>query len=84
MSFQVAKNFLLALASTVLLALVAALVPLGGMLLIPLVPQPALAFGLRYGPVRATALLALATALVAYLGGPELAAGYALLALMAA
>ena len=82
MSFQVAKNFLLAFASTVLLALVAALVPLGGMLLIPLVPQPALAFGLRHGPGRASVLLILATALVAYLGGRELAAGYALLALM--
>lgn len=84
MGFQVAKNFLLALASTVLMVLVAALVPLGGMLLIPLVPQPALAFGLKHGTGRAIALLVLATALVATIAGSELGAGYALLALMTA
>ncbi|HEY3306076.1 MAG TPA: DUF2232 domain-containing protein [Candidatus Binatia bacterium] len=82
MSWQVAKSFLLALASTVLLALCGAVIPLAGMLLIPLIPQPALAFGLRHGRAQATGLLLLALALVASLGGRELGLAYSFLALM--
>ena len=79
---QVAKSFLLALASTVLLFLFGASVPLAGILLIPLAPQPALAFGLRHGTSKGAGLLLLATALVSSLGGRELGVGYSLLALM--
>jgi len=79
---QVAKSFLLALAGTVLLALFGAAIPLAGMLLVPLIPQPALAYGLRHGRLRGTGLLALATALVALLGGSELGLAYSFLALM--
>jgi uncharacterized protein YybS (DUF2232 family) len=79
---QVAKSSLLALASTVLLALFAAAIPLGGALLIPLVPQPALAFGLRHGTARAAGLVVLATAMVTLLGGRELGVGYSFIALM--
>ena len=81
---QAAKNFLLALASTVLLALFAAAIPLGGALLLPLVPQPALAFGLRHGAAKTAGLLVLATATVAYLAGRDLGIGYAFIALMVA
>lgn len=79
---QSAKSFFLALASTVLLALFAAAIPLGGALLIPLVPQPALAFGLRHGPAKGAGLVVLATAVVTLLGGRELGVGYSFIALM--
>ncbi|MGH7767019.1 MAG: DUF2232 domain-containing protein, partial [Candidatus Binatia bacterium] len=82
MSWQVAKSFLLALAATVLLALFGAAIPLAGMLLIPLIPQPALAFGLRQGRVQAAGLLLSALVLVASFGGRELGLAYSFLALM--
>ena len=81
---QVARSFLLALASTVLLFLFGASIPLAGILLTPMVPQPPLAFGLRHGKGKAAGLLLLATALVSALGGSELGLGYALLGLMVA
>jgi uncharacterized protein YybS (DUF2232 family) len=77
-----AKSFLLALASTVLLALFGAAIPVAGMLLIPLVPQPVLAFGLRHGKAKAAGLLLPATAIVTYLGGSELGIAYSILGLM--
>ena len=80
--FPFAKSFLLALASTVLLALFGAAVPLAGMLLIPLVPQPVLAFGLRHGKSKGAGLLLLATVIVTFLGGRDLGIAYSLLALM--
>jgi uncharacterized protein YybS (DUF2232 family) len=79
---QVAKGFTLALASTVLLSLFGAAIPVAGLLLMPLAPQPVLAFGLRHGRVKAAGVLLLATASITYLGGRELGLGYFLLALM--
>jgi len=79
---QVAKSFLLALASTVLLTLFGAAIPLAGMVLLPFVPQPVLGFGMRYGRVKATAVLLSAIAVVTLLGGRELGAAYFFLALM--
>ena len=70
------------MASTVLLFLFGAAIPLAGVALIPLVPQPALAFGLRHGAGKGSGLVALATAMLFYLGGKEMALGYSLLALM--
>jgi uncharacterized protein YybS (DUF2232 family) len=78
-----AKNFVAAFAATVALAIFAVMLPIGGMLLIPLVMQPALAFGLRHGARPAAALLAGTTALVIYVFGVEIGTGYGLLALMA-
>jgi len=79
---EVIKNFSLSLTFTVLLFLVGAAVPFIGILLIPLVPQPALAFGLEYGRGKGVALLFLATLLLFSLAGKELGLGYSLLALM--
>ena len=83
MNPQSAKNFAAAFAATVALAIFAVMLPVGGMLLIPLVMQPALAYGLRHGVRPAAALLALTTALVIYVFGVEIGTGYGLLALMA-
>ncbi|MBI2986979.1 MAG: DUF2232 domain-containing protein [Deltaproteobacteria bacterium] len=76
------KSFFLALVSTMLLFVSGVAIPLVGVLLVPLVPQPALAFGLRWGKASGTGLLLLATLLLFFLGGKELALGYFLLALM--
>ncbi|MBI2360276.1 MAG: DUF2232 domain-containing protein [Deltaproteobacteria bacterium] len=76
------KSFVLALASTAVLFLSAVAVPLVGFLLIPLVPQPALAFGLKHGRVRGVGLLGLGTVLFLWFGGRELALGFGIVALM--
>lgn len=81
---EVIKGFFLALAFTLLLFLSGTVIPLLGILLIPLVPQPPLVFGLKYGKGNAMRLLLLATLLLFLLGGKELALGYSLLALMIA
>jgi len=83
MNAQTAKSFAAAFAATVALAIVAVALPIGGMLLIPFVMQPALAFGLRRGLRPAAALLVLTTGLMTYFTGPEAGTGYGLLALMA-
>lgn len=79
---EVVKSFLLTLLLTVLLFLGGTAIPAAGILLLPLVPQPALAFGLKHGGGMGTVLLLLATLLLFFVGGPELALGYFLLALM--
>ena len=81
---EVGKRFFLALASTVLLFLFGAAIPLAGFLLILPAPQPALSFGLRHGAGKGVGLLLLATALLFYLGGVKMGLGYSLLALMVA
>jgi uncharacterized protein YybS (DUF2232 family) len=83
MNAEIAKSFAAAFAATVALALFAVALPVGGLLLIPIVTQPALALGLRHGFRPAAALLGVTTALMAYLAGPEAGTGYGLLALMA-
>jgi uncharacterized protein YybS (DUF2232 family) len=79
---QVAKSFLLAFASTVLLTLFGAAIPLAGMLLLPFAAQPVLAYGLRHGQMKASAVLLPAAAAITLLGGRELGAAYFVLALM--
>lgn len=79
---DIIKSFFLSLASTVLLFLSGVAIPLAGILLIPLVPQPALAFGIKYGKGKGIGLLLLTTLLLFFLGSKELALGYSLLALM--
>lgn len=81
---EVIKSFFLALVSTILLFLSGVAVPLVGVLLIPLVPQPILAFGLKWGKGYGMGLLLLVTLLFFFLGGKELALGYFLFALMVA
>ena len=81
---EVIKSFFLALVSTIFLFLSGVAVPLVGVLLIPLVPQPTLAFGLKWGKGYGMGLLFLVTLLFFFLGGKELALGYFLFALMVA
>lgn len=76
------KSFVLALASTAVLFLSGVAIPLVGFLLIPLVPQPALAFGLKYGRLQGVGLLALGTVLFLWLAGKGLALGFGLVAVM--
>ncbi len=80
---EVIKSFFLVLVSTVLLFISGVAIPLVGVLLIPLVPQPALAFGLKWGKGNGMVLLCLTASLLFFLGGKELALGYSFLALMA-
>jgi uncharacterized protein YybS (DUF2232 family) len=83
MDLQTAKSFAAAFAATVALAIFALALPIGGLLLIPLVMQPALALVLRRGFRTAAALLVVATATMTYIAGVEAGIGYGLLALMA-
>lgn len=80
---DVIKSFFLVLVSTILLFISGVAIPIVGVLLIPLVPQPALAFGLKWGKSYGMGLLCLAALLLFFLGGKELALGYSFLALMA-
>lgn len=79
---EITKSFFFALASTMLLFISGVAIPVVGVLLIPLVPQPALAFGLKWGKGNGTALLLLSVLVLFFLGDKELAAGYSFLALM--
>jgi uncharacterized protein YybS (DUF2232 family) len=79
---ELIKSFLLAAVSTILLFLSGVAIPMVGALMIPLVPQPALAFGLKWGRGHGAFLVALVAFLLALFGGKELALGYSLLALM--
>lgn len=83
MNLQTAKSFAAAFAATIALATFAVALPIGGLLLIPFVMQPAFALGLRHGKRQAAALLVLTTGLMMYFAGPEAGTGYGLLALMA-
>jgi uncharacterized protein YybS (DUF2232 family) len=80
---QTARVFFLALGSTLLLFLSAVKVPLLGFLLAPLVPQPLLAFGLKYGRGPAAGLTVAATLLLFVFFGSGLALGYSVLGMMA-
>lgn len=79
---EIIKSFFLAFVSTLLLFLSGVAIPVVGTLLIPLVPQPVLAFGLRWGKGNGMGLLLVVTLLLFSLGGKELALGYSLFALM--
>ena len=79
---ETAKSFVLALVATMFLFLSGMAIPLVGILLIPLVPQPPLAFGVRYGTRGVLWLLFSASALLFLLAGIEMALGYLFFALM--
>lgn len=82
-SMQTVKGFFLALGSTLLLFLSGVKVPLVGFLLIPLVPLPLLAFGLKYDKGLAAGLTVAATLLLFFFFGSGLALGYSVLGIMA-
>jgi len=79
---QLMKSFVLVLASTSLLFLSGVAIPFVGVLLIPLVPQPALAFGLKHGKANGVGLLAAGTLLLWFFAGKVLGLSFGLLALM--
>ncbi|HEU4341151.1 MAG TPA: DUF2232 domain-containing protein [Candidatus Binatia bacterium] len=79
----VTSKFFLALTATLLLFVSGVMVPPAGIILLPLVPQPVLAFGIRHGVALSAGLLFLATVLLLIFAGEELAFIYGIFALMA-
>ena len=70
------KHFTLTLAITLVLFLSGLAIPLAGILLLPLVPHPPLAFGVRYGKKNAFWLLLLASAILFLFKGHEVALSF--------
>ena len=80
---EVISRFFLALVSTLLLFISGIGVPSAGVILLPLVAQPVLTFGFRYGAGWGIAVLLVAPLLLVVFAGEELALIYGVLALMA-
>jgi len=81
---EVISRFFLALTSSVVLFIGGISAPFAAILLLPLVVQPVLVFGLRYGPAWGIGVLLAVPLLLALFAGEELAFIYGLFALMAA
>ena len=81
---EVISRFFLALASSAVLFIGAISAPFAAILLLPLVVQPVLVFGLRYGPAWGIGVLVVVPLLLALFAGEELAFIYGVFALMAA
>jgi len=79
---EVIGRFFLALASTALLLIGGVTVPPAGVVLIPLVPQPVLSFGFRFGIGWGVGLVVTGMILFIVLAGEELALIYGIFALM--
>ncbi len=79
---EVISRFFLALASTSVLLIGGIAIPPAGVVLIPLVPQPVLAFGFRFGIGWGIGVLIAALALLLAVAGKELALIYGILAFM--
>lgn len=75
---DVVSRFLLALTVTMALFVSGMIFPPAGIVLFPLVPQPVLWFGLKYGALNGMAMGALAMVGLLFLGGKELALLYSL------
>lgn len=84
MRLEVTSKFFLALTATVLLFLSGVMIPAAGIILLPLVPQPVLLFGIRHGLNWSLGLLAVATMVVVVFAGAELAFIYGVFAFIAA
>src|SRR5262249_8254460 len=80
---EIISRFFLALTSTSVLLIAGVAIPPVGIVLIPLVPQPVLGFGYRFGVRWGIGVLVAAIALLFVVAGKELALVYAILALMA-
>ena len=80
---EVISRFFLALAFTSVLLIGGVAIPPAGIVLIPLVPQPVLAFGFRFGVGWGISVLIAAIALLFVVTGKELALIYGILALIA-
>jgi len=79
---EIPIKFIVAAAATFFLFLSGLAIPLAGILMIPLVPQPSLAFGVKYGRGPAFAILFTVSLLLFLFGGREVTVGFLLLALM--
>jgi len=79
---EVISRFFLALASTSVLLIGGIAIPPAGVILIPLVPQPVLVFGFRFGIGWGIGVLAAASVLLLAVAGKELALIYGILAFM--
>jgi len=79
---EIPIRFIVAAAATFFLFLSGLAIPLAGILMIPLVPQPSLAFGVKYGRGPAFAILFTVSLLLFLFGGKEVTVGFLLLALM--
>jgi uncharacterized protein YybS (DUF2232 family) len=79
---EIIARFLLATASTVVLFIGGVTVPPFAFALFPLVPQPVLSFGIKYGVMRGMGVVILALAILLLWGGEELAFVYAIFVLL--
>src|SRR3989337_3009167 len=79
---EIIARFLLAAASTVVLFVGGVTVPPFAFALFPLVPQPVLSFGIRYGVMRGMGVVILALAILLWWGGEELAFVYLIFVLL--
>jgi len=79
---EIPIRFIVAAAATFFLFLSGLAIPLAGILMIPLVPQPSLAFGVKYGKGPAFAILFTVSLLLFLFGGREVTVGFLFLALM--
>jgi uncharacterized protein YybS (DUF2232 family) len=79
---EIIARFFLATASTVLLFLGGVTVPPFAFALFPLVPQPVLSFGIRYGVLRGMGVAVLALAIMLLWGGKQLGYVYSIFVLL--
>lgn len=80
--FEVVTKFILALASTVFLLISGVVIPPAGIVTIPLVPQPVLFFGLKYGAGLGVGVLFAAIVIFLIFTGEALALAYSVFAIM--
>src|SRR5919197_234299 len=80
---ELTRKFFLALASTLLLFSSGVVLPPVGVAVLPMVPQPGLVFGLKYGVRWGLGVILVAIGLLVIFAGAELALIYALFALIA-
>jgi uncharacterized protein YybS (DUF2232 family) len=79
---EIIARFFLATASTVVLFLAGVTVPPLAFALFPLVPQPVLSFGIRYGLLRGLGVVILAFAVLLFWGGEQLGYVYSIFVLL--
>jgi uncharacterized protein YybS (DUF2232 family) len=79
---EVITKFILALASTVFLLISGVVIPPAGIVTIPLVPQPVLFFGLKYGAGLGVGVLFAAIVIFLIFTGEALALAYSIFAVM--
>src|SRR5918995_1670643 len=79
---EIIARFFLATASTVMLFLGGVTVPPFAFALFPLVPQPVLSFGIRYGLMRGMTVAVLALAILLLWGGEQLGYVYSMFVLL--